>query len=132
MGILTQQRIGFFVRPFLHMCPRVVTLLTLQDGMCTMDTVATLWLPEVVMRTMIRKIGNSLGNIIPAALIRQLELEEGREIDITSEDGKIIIEPLDTKKKRLPFSEAELLAGLTAHTAHADELATLSSKELDE
>ena len=84
------------------------------------------------MKTKIRKIGNSLGNIIPAALIKQLALVEGREIDITSKSGKIIIEPLDIKNERLPFSEEELLAGLTAHTAHADELATLSSKELGE
>jgi antitoxin MazE len=84
------------------------------------------------MKTNIRKIGNSLGNIIPAAFIRELELEEGREVDITSENGKIIIAPIDTRKKYLPFSEAELLASLTAHTAHADELAILSSQELGE
>lgn len=82
------------------------------------------------MKTNIRKIGNSLGNIIPATLIRQLDLTEGRDIEITSKDGKIIIEPIEAKKNRLPFSEEDLLAGLTAHTAHADELATLSNKEL--
>ena len=84
------------------------------------------------MKTNIRKIGNSLGNIIPATLIRQLDLVEGREIDITSKNGKIIIEPIDTKKKRLPFCEEDLLVGLTAHTAHVDELATLSSREIGE
>ena len=84
------------------------------------------------MKTNIRKIGNSLGNIIPAALIKQLDLKEGREIDITSKEGKIIIEPIETKKNRLPFSEEDLLAELTAYTAHADEIVTLSNKELGE
>lgn len=84
------------------------------------------------MKTNVRKIGNSLGNIIPAAFIRQLGLAEGREIDITSQNGKIIIEPIDTMKRRLPFCEEDLLAGLTAQTAHADELATLSRSEIGE
>ncbi len=84
------------------------------------------------MRTQVRKIGNSLGNIIPAVFIRQLNLEEGAEIEVKTEAGKIIIEPVQTKKKRFPFSEKELLKGIDAHSAHADELATVSDKELGE
>ena len=84
------------------------------------------------MRTQVRKIGNSLGSIIPAAFIRQLNLTEGAEIDVKTEGGKIIIEPIKRKKKRFPFSEKDLLKGLNAHTAHADELAVVSGKELGE
>ncbi|MGX9417486.1 AbrB/MazE/SpoVT family DNA-binding domain-containing protein [Vibrio sp. WJH972] len=84
------------------------------------------------MRTQIRKIGNSLGNIIPAALIRHLNLEEGTEINVIEQNGKIVIEPIKTKKKRFPFSEAELTAEMTSYTVHADELAAISSKELGE
>ena len=83
------------------------------------------------MRTTIRKIGNSLGSIIPAPVAREFALEAGSEIEISMKDGRIIIEPI-LEKKRLPFSEENLLKGLTAHTAHADELAELSAKEWGE
>ena len=84
------------------------------------------------MRTQVRKIGNSLGNIIPATFIKQLGLIEGADIEVKAEGRKIIIEPVKRPKKRFPFSEKELLSGLDAHTAHADELAVISSKELGE
>ncbi|MFA1563082.1 AbrB/MazE/SpoVT family DNA-binding domain-containing protein [Aliivibrio sifiae] len=84
------------------------------------------------MRTQVRRIGNSLGSIIPAAFTRQLHLKEGVEIDVRTEDGRIIIEPVKKNKHFFPFSEEELLAGLNAHTAHADELAIISGKELGE
>ena len=82
------------------------------------------------MRTQVRKIGNSLGNIIPAALIRQLGLTEGAEIDVKVEGTKITIEPVISKQKRLPLSERELLRGLNPQTAHADELASQSDCEI--
>lgn len=84
------------------------------------------------MRTQIRKIGNSLGSIIPSAFIRQLHLEEGAEISVTEQGGKIVIEPVQVKKKRFPFSEEDLTADMTPYTAHADELATISGKEIGE
>lgn len=84
------------------------------------------------MRTQVRKIGNSLGNIIPDTFIRQLHLSEGSEIDVKTEGNRIVIEPAPKAKKRFPFSESELLEGLTAHNAHADELAKVSGKELGE
>ena len=37
------------------------------------------------MRTQVRKIGNSLGNIIPAAFIKQLGLVEGADIEVEIE-----------------------------------------------
>ena len=84
------------------------------------------------MRAQVRKIGNSLGSIIPAALIQQLHLKEGTEINVSAENGKIIIEPINAGKKRFPFSEKELLIGLDAHSVHSDELAILSSNEIGE
>ena len=84
------------------------------------------------MRTQVRKIGNSLGNIIPAAFIKQLGLVEGADIEVKADGNKIIIEPVKRPKKRFPFSEQELINGLDAHTAHADELATVLDNELGE
>nr|WP_320013204.1 AbrB/MazE/SpoVT family DNA-binding domain-containing protein [uncultured Desulfobulbus sp.] len=83
------------------------------------------------MRTTVRKIGNSLGSIIPAPVAREFALEAGSEIEISMKDGKIIIEPI-SEIKRLPFSEKDLLKGLTAHTAHADELSEISPTEWGE
>ncbi|MFA0001479.1 AbrB/MazE/SpoVT family DNA-binding domain-containing protein [Vibrio sp. 10N.261.46.A3] len=82
------------------------------------------------MRTQVRKIGNSLGSIIPSAFIRQLSLEEGAEIDVREKDGTIVIEPIKTKEKLFPFSEAELVAQMTNHNAHIDELAEITPEEL--
>jgi antitoxin MazE len=84
------------------------------------------------MRTQVRKIGNSLGSIIPATFIRQLGLVEGAEIDVKTEGKKIIIEPVSRLKKRFPFSETQLLEGLDAYTGHTDELPVLFSRELGE
>lgn len=84
------------------------------------------------MRTQVRKIGNSLGNIIPATFIRQLGLVEGADIEVTTEGNKIVIEPIERSKTRFPFSEKDLLKGLDAHTAHANELAVVSDQELGE
>ena len=84
------------------------------------------------MRTQVRKIGNSLGNIIPSAFIRQLELKEGTEIEVKTDGRKITIEPVREQPTRFPFSEQDLLQGLDSHTAHCDALATVSGKELGE
>jgi antitoxin MazE len=84
------------------------------------------------MRTQIRKIGNSLGNIIPATYIKQLGLVAGADIEMRSDGNKLIIELVKRPKKHFPFSEMELLTGLDDHTAHADELAIISDKELGE
>lgn len=81
------------------------------------------------MKTQIRRIGNSLGNIIPSAYIKQLHLTEGADIEVRLDGKKIIIEPVK-RANRFPFSEQELLQGLDAHTGHADELAVLSDSEL--
>lgn len=83
------------------------------------------------MMTQVRKIGNSLGSIIPSALIQRFGLVEGTQLNIKEQNGMIVIEPVIPVKK-LPFSEQDLLADITAYTAHADELAVLSAVELGE
>ena len=83
------------------------------------------------MKTTIRKIGNSLGNTIPAAFARDIGVEEGSEINITIQNGNLIIEPIRGKKP-FPYSEKDLLKGLTNYSAHADEIAEISSIEWGE
>tara|TARA_R110001606_G_scaffold399101_1_gene580731 strand:- start:19032 stop:19283 length:252 start_codon:yes stop_codon:yes gene_type:complete len=43
------------------------------------------------MQTNIRKIGNSAGAIIPAALLKKLNLSQGDTITIEENGGKIVI-----------------------------------------
>lgn len=84
------------------------------------------------MQSQIRKIGNSLGTIIPTAIIQKFELTVGTPLDIVEIDGQIIIKPIAQKKSKFPFSEAELLAGLNADNAHSDLVAQPTNKEWGE
>ena len=45
-------------------------------------------------------------------------------MDVQVKEGAIVLTPLTPALQPLPFSEAELLSGLKAFNAHADELAT--------
>ncbi len=58
------------------------------------------------METAIRKLGNSAGIILPAALLRSLKFEVGQTIDIEVEDGRLVVTP--TRRKR--YTAAELNA----------------------
>ncbi len=57
------------------------------------------------MRTNIRKIGNSAGAIIPALLLKKLNISKGDSIEITEDNHKIIISPCKIK-----YSLKELLS----------------------
>ncbi len=59
------------------------------------------------MITNIRKIGNSAGAILPAALLKKLDLSEGDSIEITEIENKLIIEPCKIKNK---YTLKELLS----------------------
>jgi antitoxin ChpS len=58
------------------------------------------------METAIRKLGNSAGIILPAALLRSLKCEVGQVIDIAVEDGRLVVTP----KRRKRYTAAELNA----------------------
>ena len=59
------------------------------------------------MQTVVRKIGNSAGTIIPAALLKKLNLKEGDLVDIRDDEGRIVIVPNRIKRK---YTLTELLA----------------------
>lgn len=84
------------------------------------------------MKTQVRKVGNSLGSIIPSAIIKQMGLIEGSVIDVKVEGSRIVIEPIEDKKTRFPFSEKELLKGLDSFAVHSDEVGEVSDKEMGE
>lgn len=74
--------------------------------------------------------GNSLGIRITRPVCELAHLAKGDRVDIeVTANGDLLIHPKYRSSLRFP-TEAELLAGLTPHTAHVDELPTLSPKEL--
>lgn len=81
------------------------------------------------MKTQLRRIGNSVGSIIPAAMLRQLGLHEGQEMEVCITGNGLLLKPVHTSTPVLPFSEQELLADLDAHTAHSDALFELEPAE---
>mgnify|MGYP000586018178 CR=1 FL=1 len=58
------------------------------------------------MQITLREIGNSLGSIFPKPMIQNLGLQKGDKIDITEENGRLVIEPIRKPK----YSLSELLA----------------------
>ena len=58
------------------------------------------------METVIRKFGNSKGAILPAPLLKELNLDLDDKIDARVENGRIVIERLDKHE----YSLDELLA----------------------
>ena len=73
------------------------------------------------MQTLVRKIGNSTGTIIPASLLKKLNLKEGDRVDIQDDNGRIVIIPIRIKPK---YTLAELLA-------QCDETAPMPQELMD-
>ena len=68
------------------------------------------------MVTKILKWGNSLGLRIPKSFAKDLEIEPNAEVDISVEDGRLIVRPL-----REPTYDLEtLLAGVTKDNRHEE------------
>ena len=84
------------------------------------------------MQSEIKRWGNSAAVRIPSKILAQANLDVSSPISIEVKAGKIVIgADVNTKRKvNLPYSEAFLLEGLDAHSAHADELAQPSITEL--
>jgi antitoxin MazE len=85
------------------------------------------------MQSEIKQWGNSAAIRLSRTILAQAGLDIASQVDIEVREGRIMIQaaskPVPTIE--LPYSEAELLEGLTPQTAHADELADLSSTEFD-
>lgn len=84
------------------------------------------------MQSEIKRWGNSAAVRLTSKILAQANLEVSSPINIEVQDGKIVIEAARkaSRKVNLPFSEADLLKGLDAHGAHADELAQPSATEV--
>lgn len=79
----------------------------------------------------IKKWGNSLALRITGAMADRHHFEEGCKVLVDVTDEGLLIKPARRDNViKLPFSEDDLLDGLTAHQAHADELAEPFQDEL--
>ena len=58
------------------------------------------------METAIRKLGNSAGIIVPAALLKSLKCEVGQVIELEVENGRLLVTPKRGKR----YTAAELNA----------------------
>jgi len=67
------------------------------------------------MEAIVQKWGNSAAVRIPAPLLKEVNLAAGEPIEITTEDGKIVIAPIRNR-----FRLADLLAGVTPENRHAE------------
>lgn len=82
--------------------------------------------------TTIQPWGNSLGLRITRPLGDMARLKKGSKVTIEVLAEGLLVKPAAASKKRfkLPFTEEELIQGLSAFKAHADELPMPSAAEL--
>ncbi len=74
--------------------------------------------------------GNSLGLRITKTLSDLARLKKDTKVVVEVTDTGLSVYPKRTRKHfRLPYSEQDLVAGLTPHKAHADELPAALSSE---
>ena len=66
------------------------------------------------MNATIQKWGNSLALRIPKTVARDVQLENGSQVNLAVQDGKVIIEPARTAKYRLN----DLLNGISKKNVH--------------
>ncbi len=79
----------------------------------------------------IKQWGNSLALRISSPMAQESLLAKGVRVVVETSEGQLTVKPKVVKQAfELPFTESQLLQGLDRNNAHADELATLSSKDL--
>ncbi len=64
------------------------------------------------MEQTIQKWGNSLAVRIPKSLARELGLQQGSEVELSSEEGALVLKPR-LKRVRRKYNLEEMLAGIT-------------------
>ncbi len=62
------------------------------------------------MRTALRKMGNSTGMIVPAALLTEIGISSGAALEIAVEDGRLVVTPVRGNGREGWAAEAEAAA----------------------
>ena len=68
------------------------------------------------MRVRVQKWGNSLALRIPKSFAAETALDPGAEVDLTVEDGRLVVTPLAVAV----YSLDELLAGVSSSNLHGE------------
>lgn len=68
------------------------------------------------MRVRVQKWGNSLALRIPKSFATETALDSGAEVDLSLEDGRLVITPLSGPR----YSLADLLANITPENLHGE------------
>ena len=68
------------------------------------------------MQTKIQRWGNSLGLRIPRSFAKEAGVAAGSEVDLSIQDGDLVVKPAKRRKYRLE----ELLLKITAKNVHAE------------
>ncbi|MDQ1334978.1 MAG: antitoxin MazE [Thermodesulfobacteriota bacterium] len=71
------------------------------------------------METILRKWGNSLGLRIPAGLLAELGLSENSTVDLSVQDGHLIVAPHQQNRK-WKYAIEDLLKGVTKDNIHPE------------
>ena len=83
------------------------------------------------IETEIKQWGNSLALRISSPVAKEIQLEKGTQVIIDTAGGVLnIVRKEKPKRFVFPYSETQLLSGLTPEKAHADELASPQGKEV--
>lgn len=75
-----------------------------------------------LMQTALRKMGNSVGMIVPKALLKELGATAGTPMDVRVEEGRVIATPL----RRVREGWEEAAAAVAAAEEDPDEAAWLA------
>jgi antitoxin MazE len=68
------------------------------------------------MQTKIQKWGNSLGLRIPRSFAAEAQVEEGSTVDLSVENGGLLVRPLRTRK----YTLSALLKKVTPRNLHGE------------
>jgi antitoxin MazE len=68
------------------------------------------------MQTKIQKWGNSLGLRIPRSFAAEAQVEEGSTVDLSVENGRLLVRPLRTRK----YALAGLLKKVKRRNVHGE------------
>ncbi len=60
-------------------------------------------------RVALRKVGSSLVTTIPADVVQELHLDAGQQLEITKENGRIVMMPLDAKLELAKTSHDKII-----------------------
>ncbi len=68
------------------------------------------------MRAQVKKWGNSAAVRLPAAVMAEAGLDLDQAVDVRTENGRIVIEPI----REAQYDLAALVAGITPENLHAE------------